>query len=152
MKRIPHLLYRWSDLLILTVGIVALVLAPQAGFCLNDMSGGAACSPSGTMVLDLLGFGLILVGATWAFARRWPATGALSRPRNRFLTTWTIVVVTASAWAYLMLLDWHLTPWCEGDVCEGFPDIGPAIQLFMVIGLVVAGIATAIGTRTGQQP
>ncbi len=147
MNRTRQLLTGWGDLLLLALGIIALMLAQQVGLCLNDTSTGATCEWSGTMILDLLGFLLIAAGGTWALVRRWPR-GFLRNPLVRFMATWAIVAVTGIVWAYGMLSDWHWGPYCySSDDCGLAPDIGSSIALFLVIGFVMAAIATGIGLR-----
>lgn len=139
MDRIRQLVTGAADLVLIALGIVALIAAPQAGFCVNDLSGGAACV-SGTQILDLLGFGLIAIGATWAFAKRWPAS--IGNRVAMFIATWAIVVLVGSVWAYGMLSDWHWGPYCDTpDTCSLSPDIGGAIGFFTLVGVVIAGVA-----------
>lgn len=134
-----------ADLFLIALGIAALVVAPQAGMCLNDTSGGAACGPSGTQILDLSGGGLIGIGAIWAFAKRWPTQ--VGNPAVMFLLIWVIVVLVGSVWAYGMLTDWHWGPYCDttGDSCNSGADMGGAIGFFTLVGLVIA--AAAVGIR-----
>lgn len=145
MERVRHLVVGSADLFLMALGIAALVAAPQAGMCLNDTSGGAACGPSGTQILDLLGFCLIGIGAIWAFAKRWP-TANIGNTTAMFVLIWLVVVVVGSVWAYGMLTDWHWGPYCDTtDNCSSGADMGGAIGFFTLVGLVIA--AAAVGIR-----
>jgi hypothetical protein len=147
MDRMRQLLTGSLDLLLLAAGILALILAPQAGMC------STACDINGTMILDMLGFVLIVIGGTWALATRWP-TATMRNPFVRFVATWVIVAVTGSVWAFGMLSDWHFAPYCGSpDSCSGWPDIASSIALFTVIGFVAAVVVTAVNAaspRAGQ--
>ena len=93
MDQIRHFVADAADFLLIALGILALLAAPQTSFCYATP--GEACALSGTVILDLLGFALIASGAIWAFAKRWPA-----RFNNRlttFLAIWAIVASTAAA-------------------------------------------------------
>ena len=149
MSRVGHLLAGSADLFFIALGIAALVIAPQAGMCLNDTGGGAACGPSGTQILDLSGGGLIGIGAIWAFAKRWPTQFA--NPAVMFLLIWVTVVLVGSVWAYGMLTDWHWGLFCDtpDGSCSG-ADVGGAIGFFTLVGLVIA--AAAVGIRRWSAP
>jgi hypothetical protein len=149
MGRIGQLIAGLADLFLIALGIAALVFAPQVGMCLNDTSGGAACGPSGTQIFDLSGAVLIVAGATWAFAKRWPAQ--VGNPAAMFTLIWLIVVVVGSVWAYGMLTDWHWGLLCDtpDGSCSG-ADVRGAIGFFTLVGLVIA--AAAVGIRRWSTP
>ena len=140
----------WGDLFVIALGIAALVIAPQVGMCLNDTSTGAACDPSGTQILDLSAAVLLVAGATWAFATRWPTTG-IGNPNAMFVLIWVIVVVVGTVWAYGMLTGWHWGLFCDtpDGSCSG-ADIGGAMGFFTLVGLVIA--TAAVGIRRWSTP
>ena len=130
-----------ADLFLIGLGILALIVAQQFGICLPTTE---HCGASATQVFDLSGAVLIVAGATWAFAKRWPAT--VGNPAAMFVLIWLIVVVVGSVWAFGMLTDWHWGPYCyTPDNCSSGPDMGGAIGFFALIGLVIA--AAAVGIR-----
>ncbi|MEX1072770.1 MAG: hypothetical protein WED86_03635 [Chloroflexota bacterium] len=94
-------------------------------------------------ILDLLGFGIIVTGATWAFAKRWPPT--IGDRVAMFIAIWAIVVLVGSVWAYGMLSDWHWGPYCDTpDNCSLAPDMGGAVGFFTLVGVVIAAVAVGI--------
>jgi hypothetical protein len=141
---------KWTvtSLAVLGIGIAAMLFAQQAGSCvLADDTG--SCTWNGTMIFGLGGGILVLLGVTWFLASTWPGP-VIRNGFGRFLAIWGIVAITGSAWAYFMLLDWHLGPYCDvPDNCTSWPDMPPAIALFTVIGFAAASAATAVIAASG---